>query len=120
MKIRGFRIELSEVEAVIRQFPSIKDATVTAFENQSAGGKFIAAYVVSDEKIRRYIAINALNEFIKSQNPPYMVPAVTMQIDKIPLNQNHKVDKRALPKPEVKYLSQDIADAKRSLNILFL
>ncbi|MBP5470941.1 MAG: amino acid adenylation domain-containing protein, partial [Candidatus Riflebacteria bacterium] len=95
VKIRGFRIELTEVEEVIRQFPTIKDATVVAFDDDG-GGKYIAAYVVSDKKID----INALNEFILKTKPPYMVPAVTMQIDKIPLNQNQKVNKQALPKPE--------------------
>ncbi|MBQ4418559.1 MAG: amino acid adenylation domain-containing protein, partial [Synergistaceae bacterium] len=94
VKIRGFRIELSEVEAVIRQFPGITDATVAAFDNESGEGKYLAAYVVSDEKVD----IKALNDFIKSKKPPYMVPAVTMQIDKIPLTQNGKVNKRALPK----------------------
>ena len=95
VKIRGFRVELKEVEAVIRQFPGIKDATVQAFDDPN-GGKFIAAYIVSDEQID----INALNNFILEEKPPYMVPAVTMQIEKIPLNQNQKVNKRALPKPE--------------------
>ena len=95
VKIRGFRIELKEVEAVIRQFPGIKDATVQAFDEED-GSKFIAAYVVSDEPID----INALNDFILDEKPPYMVPAVTMQIDNIPLNQNQKVNKKALPKPE--------------------
>ncbi len=94
VKIRGFRIELKEVEAVIREFPGIKDATVQAFDYPD-GGKFIAAYVVSDEKIN----IDELNTFIGDSKPPYMVPAVTMQIDAIPLNPNQKVDKRALPKP---------------------
>ena len=46
--------------------------------------------------------IEALNNFIMDEKPPYMVPAVTMQIDAIPLNQNQKVNKRALPKPEKK------------------
>ena len=110
VKIHGFRIELAEVEAVIRDFPGIKDTAVTAFDNEA--GKYVAAYIVSDEKVD----INAFNEFIKSQKPPYMVPAITMQIDKIPLNQNHKVDRRALPKPEIKY--EEAADVKRSLNIL--
>ena len=94
VKVRGFRIELTEVEAVIRRFPGIEDATVAAFD-APAGGKFIAAYVVSKEKID----IKALHGFIGSQKPPYMVPAVTMQIDAIPLNVNSKVDKRKLPKP---------------------
>lgn len=95
VKIRGFRIELSEVERIIRDFPDIKDATVAAFDEPS-GGKFIAAYVVSDKKIN----IDELNQFILANKPPYMVPAVTMQIDKIPLNQNQKVNKKALPVPE--------------------
>ena len=97
VKIRGFRIELKEVESVIREFPGIKDATVQAFDEEG-GGKFIAAYIVSDQQVD----IEALNNFILDQKPPYMVPAVTMQIDTIPLNQNQKVNKRALPKPEKK------------------
>ncbi|MBQ9466139.1 MAG: amino acid adenylation domain-containing protein [Muribaculaceae bacterium] len=97
VKIRGFRIELKEVESVIREFPGIKDATVQAFDEEG-GGKFIAAYVVSDNTID----IDALDAFILERKPPYMVPAVTMQIDVIPLNQNQKVNKRALPKPEKK------------------
>ena len=97
VKIRGFRIELKEVEAVIREFPGIKDATVQAFDEEG-GGKFIAAYIVSDQ----VIDIEALNNFILDQKPPYMVPAVTMQIEAIPLNQNQKVNKKALPKPEKK------------------
>lgn len=97
VKIRGFRIELTEVEEVIRRFPGIKDATVAAFE-EKGGGKYIAAYVVSDQTVD----IDAMNRFILETKPPYMVPAVTMQIDEIPLNQNQKVNKRALPKPEKK------------------
>ncbi len=95
VKIRGFRIELTEVEEIIRRFPGIKDATVAAFDEPS-GGKYIAAYVVSDEAVD----VEAMNAFIEESKPPYMVPAVTMQIDKIPLNQNQKVNKRALPMPE--------------------
>nr|MCR4660897.1 amino acid adenylation domain-containing protein [Clostridia bacterium] len=112
VKIRGFRIELSEVEEVIRQFADIKDATVAAFDHPS-GGKFIAAYVVSDKQIDT----NALSAFIKQQKPPYMAPAVIMQIDKIPLNQNQKVNKRALPVPEYKPATT-ADDANRSLNLI--
>ena len=97
VKIRGFRIELSEVEEVIRRYEGIRDATVVAFDDPN-GGKYIAAYVVSDSTVD----INALNDFIKETKPAYMVPAVTMQIDKIPLNQNQKVNKKALPLPEKK------------------
>ena len=113
VKIRGFRVELKEVEAVIRQFPGIKDATVQAFDDPN-GGKFIAAYIVSDEQIDT----NALNNYILEEKPPYMVPAVTMQIDKIPLNQNQKVNKRALPKPEKPVDNSEQPSAAVPMNLL--
>lgn len=111
VKIRGFRIELKEVESVIREFQGIKDATVQAFD-EDGGGKFIAAYIVSDQQVD----IEALNNFILDQKPPYMVPAVTMQIDAIPLNQNQKVNKRALPKPEKKAATTEAVAAP--MNVL--
>ena len=92
VKIRGFRVELTEVEAVIRQFPGITDATVTA-QDAPSGGKQIIAYVVSQQAV----SIPALNEFILSEKPPYMVPSATMQIGAIPLTPNGKVDRRKLP-----------------------
>ena len=97
VKIRGFRIELTEVEAVIRDFPGVTDATVAAFDHASGQGKFIAAYVVGDERLD----IKAIRDFIGARKPPYMMPASIMQIDRIPLNQNQKVNKRALPEPVV-------------------
>lgn len=97
VKVRGFRVELTEVEEIVRRFEGIRDATVAAFDDPS-GGKFIAAYVVSDSEVD----VEALNDFIRSEKPSYMVPAVTMQIDSIPLNQNQKVNKKALPRPQRK------------------
>ena len=111
VKIRGFRIELGEVEAVIRNFEGINDVTVQAFDAPD-GGKFLAAYVVTDGSP---LDIHALNAFISSQKPPYMVPAVTMQIEKIPLTVNQKVDKRALPKPEMKNLDSVSESAPMNL-----
>lgn len=102
VKIRGFRIELSEVESIIRKFSNIKDATVQAFDEES-GGKYIAAYVVSDETVDT----EALAEFVRQEKPPYMVPAVTIQIDRIPLNQNQKVNKKALPQPQITTREKD-------------
>lgn len=98
VKIRGFRVELTEVEEVIRRFPGISDATVAAFDAPS-GGKFIAAFIVSNEKIDT----GKLSDFIREIKPPYMVPSSIMQIDSIPLTQNHKVNKRALPQPKSEF-----------------
>ncbi len=105
VKIRGFRIELSEIEEVIRRFEGVKDATVAAFEKTS-GGKYIVAYVVGDKKI----SVEELNKFISERKPPYMLPTFTIQIEKIPLNQNQKVDKKKLPVPE--YKSEDYEAAE--------
>lgn len=112
MKVRGYRIELSEVEKVIREFPGISDATVQAFEDEATGEKFIAAYVVSDGKVD----VDGLNRFIGGQKPAYMIPAVTMQIDAIPLNQNQKVNRKALPKPERG--AETAEDESRADNVL--
>lgn len=94
VKIRGFRIELSEIEARIRQFAGIRDATVQARE-AADGSKYVVAYVTGEKEI----SVQELNGFIMEELPHYMVPAVTMQIGEIPLNQNGKVDRRKLPEP---------------------
>ncbi|SDO17751.1 amino acid adenylation domain-containing protein [Eubacterium maltosivorans] len=94
VKIRGFRIELTEIEQKIREYPGIKDATLIACDEEN-GGKYVAAYIVSEKTID----IEDLNAFILAEKPDYMVPAVIMQIDAIPLTPNLKVDKKALPKP---------------------
>ena len=95
VKIRGFRIELSEIEKRIQEFDLVRNASVIAYD-LPAGGKAIAAYIVSNEAVD----IAALGAFIREELPAYMVPAVTMQIDEIPLNHNGKVDKRKLPEPK--------------------
>ena len=114
VKIRGFRIELKEVESVIREFPGIKDATVQAFDYDN-GGKFIAAYIVSDEQID----IKELNDFIGKQKPSYMIPAATMQIDSIPLNQNQKVNKKALPAPVIQADDHEYVEPANDTEKLF-
>ena len=114
VKIRGFRIEMKEVEAVIRQFPGIKDVTVQAFDYEN-GGKYIAAYIVSDDKVD----IKQLNAFIGQQKPPYMIPAATMQIDAIPLNQNQKVNRKALPAPIIQAADREFVEPTTEVERLF-
>ena len=115
VKIRGFRIELTEVETVIREHPAIEDVTVQAFDNESGSGKYIAAYIVV--KAGCGVAPGELEQFIRQRKPPYMVPAAILQLDAIPLNQNQKVDKRRLPKPEQKPEEAD-QDAAREMTAL--
>lgn len=97
VKIRGFRIELGEIENVIRKQENVQDVAVIARED-SNGEKFIAAYVV------RYnpdvVDFEDLKTAIRSTLPDYMVPAVFVQIDSIPVTKNGKLDRRALPEVE--------------------
>ena len=110
VKIRGFRIELTEVELIIRSYPNIKDVTVQAFTSDS-GSKYLAAYFVSDKKID----INLIKDYIKKEKPSYMVPSSIMQIDAIPLNQNQKVNKKALPKPVLIDENKEYVEPKNDL-----
>jgi amino acid adenylation domain-containing protein len=92
VKIRGFRVELTEIESRIREFPDTRDVAVIAADAPS-GGKRILSYIVSDKTVD----IAALNAFIEEKLPYYMVPAATMQIERIPLNRNGKVNRNELP-----------------------
>ena len=97
---------------MIRKFPGIEDATVAAFD-EPGGGKYIATYVVAGGQVD----VEALNAFIEESKPSYMVPAVTMQINKIPLNQNQKVDRKSLPRPERKKedLTEPVGEIQRKI-----
>lgn len=72
----------------------MQDVTVQPFDNPS-GGKFIAAYIVCDGELDT----RALSDFILRRKPPYMVPAAFSKLERIPLNVNQKVDRKALPAP---------------------
>ncbi len=94
VKIRGFRVELGEIENRIRDFDGIENAVVLPAD-APGGGKCAVAYVIATE----VISIDKLNSFIVAKLPEYMVPAVIMQVDHIPLTPNGKVDTRKLPAP---------------------
>ena len=96
VKIRGYRIELGEIEHVILQYPDISSAVVTTFDDGN-GGLTLAAYFVADKTVD----IDALTSFISEVKPQYMVPAFITQLPQLPLNTNMKVDKAALPMPQI-------------------
>jgi acyl carrier protein len=100
VKIRGFRIELGEVESVLLKHAGVKQAAVLALSDER-GEKSLAAYVVgsaSGDELRTYL---------RSQLPDYMMPAAIVELPKLPLNANGKIDRQALPKPE------DVKGAKK-------
>ncbi|MCP4654560.1 MAG: AMP-binding protein, partial [bacterium] len=97
VKIRGFRIELGEVETVLARHPLVRDAAVLA---RDAGpvGKRLVAYVVPAVAGTEPEA--ELRSTLEEALPEYMVPAVFVFLDGLPLNANGKLDREALPEPD--------------------
>jgi amino acid adenylation domain-containing protein len=93
VKIRGFRIELSEVETVLNQHKTVKEAVVIAKENIS-GGKDLVAYIIP--KFKQTATTIELRKFLKEKLPEYMVPKTLVLLDSLPLTPNSKVDRQAL------------------------
>ncbi len=98
VKVRGFRIELGEIEAALSRHEKIKDQIVLARPDKS-GDKRLVAYMVTEED--RQLTPEDVRNYLSSQLPDYMVPAVYVFLDAMPLTPNGKVDRRALPKPDL-------------------
>ncbi|WP_262016339.1 non-ribosomal peptide synthetase [Micromonospora sp. Mcm103] len=98
VKIRGFRIELGEVEAALCRLPEVSQAYVTAQET-APGVRRLVAYVVGGDG--RTPEPAEVRDSLGETLPDFMVPAVVMVLPALPLNANGKVDRRALPDPEV-------------------
>jgi thioesterase domain-containing protein/acyl carrier protein len=107
LKIRGFRVEPKEIELLIRQVPGVEDALVTGYAGP-LGNKLLAAFYTG-KSIRNDPAFirNQLQEAL----PSFMVPAIILHLDKIPLTPNGKSDLVELNK----LASQNQAEWKPSL-----
>ncbi len=97
VKIRGQRIELGEIESAIRKLENITDVVVIA-KADMLGEKAIYAYIVGKDEVN----IKGVRDELRGVLPEYMVPPYMMQIEKIPLKTNGKINKRALPEIEAK------------------
>src|SRR5205823_3230645 len=93
VKLRGYRIELEEIEGVLRQSETIREAVVVLRED-GAGEKHLVAYVVgrqagkpSSEEVKRHL---------RTVVPEYMIPATVVLLRELPLTPNGKVDRQRL------------------------
>ncbi|MCU0290189.1 MAG: condensation domain-containing protein, partial [Acidobacteria bacterium] len=98
VKIRGFRVELGEIENLLLKHTQVKDAVAVIKEDNSID-KNIIAYVVSESED---LLDSELREYLLKDLPGYMIPAYFVRLDKIPLTPSGKVDRKALPEPELK------------------
>ena len=96
VKIRGFRIELGEIEARLATHPAIKEVTVMAREDV-AGDKRLVAYYTSKAEI----TVEEMRSHLIATLPEYMVPALYVRLEAMPLTPNGKLDRKALPDPEI-------------------
>ncbi|SHI02336.1 amino acid adenylation domain-containing protein [Sporobacter termitidis DSM 10068] len=94
VKVKGFRIETGEIEARLLTHPDILEAAVKSFRDE--GGVYLAAYVVAGKAV----GAEDIRQYLAETLPEYMIPGCVVFLDKMPLNNNGKTDRNALPAPE--------------------
>ncbi|OKP97904.1 non-ribosomal peptide synthetase [Paenibacillus sp. P46E] len=92
VKVRGYRIETGEIENRLLQMPDITEAVVVA-RTDDQGHNYLCAYVVSNKEV----TASEIRGGLSKELPSYMVPSYAVQIAKLPLSSNGKVDIKALP-----------------------
>ena len=105
VKIRGFRIELGEIESCLRAYKGLENVVVLARQSKNGNNKYLVAYYIADNAKDE----DLLREYILSQLPDYMVPSFFIHLEKLPLTINGKLDRKALPEPEL--MNEDLYKA---------
>jgi non-ribosomal peptide synthetase component F len=99
VKIRGFRIELGEVQALLARHPAIADAVVLA-RGEGDEKRLVAWFATRAGKgLGPGVDLDDLRAWLREQLPDYMVPAVLVPVEALPLTAHGKVDLQALPEP---------------------
>ncbi|WP_345760849.1 amino acid adenylation domain-containing protein, partial [Bacillus sp. PBIB7] len=103
VKIRGYRIEIGEIETALLNLEAVQEAIVVAHENNN-GDKALCAYYVASESF----AVSEMKEKLSVQMPSYMIPSYFIQLEKMPLTSNGKIDRKALPLPDEKSIQTGV------------
>jgi amino acid adenylation domain-containing protein/non-ribosomal peptide synthase protein (TIGR01720 family) len=94
IKLRGLRVEIGEIESALLDHPSVSEAVVVA--RQLATGMQLVGYLVAEA-----LDEEQLRTRLKQRLPDYMVPAHLVMLEKFPLSANGKLDRKALPEPQL-------------------
>ena len=114
VKVRGYRIELGEIEAVLQEHAGVREAAVVVREVRGAGegtetgeGSGTEAGAGTPEKrLVGYVVLaggvktSELRRYLKERLPEYMVPGVWVEMERLPVTANGKLDRKGLPEPE--------------------
>ncbi|WP_143569898.1 condensation domain-containing protein, partial [Tenacibaculum agarivorans] len=100
VKIRGYRIELGEIENALSNLVSISQCCVLAKESDN-GTKRLIGYVVSEDVFDK----EAIQTELKEHLPDYMIPSIWVELEEMPLTNNGKLDRKALPTPTISDIS---------------
>ena len=98
VKVRGFRIELEEIEVTLAQHPGIKDNVTIVREDQPGDKKLVSYIVIADKQAT---TVTALRTYLSERLPHYMIPSAFVPLEQLPLTQNGKINRDALPAPDV-------------------
>jgi amino acid adenylation domain-containing protein len=107
VKVRGFRIELGEVEAALAEHPAVHRAAAVVHDKGGPSQRRLVAYVaLVNHGAPATSAATAgmaaeLRAFLRGKLPEPMVPSEVVILERLPLTANGKVDRRALPAPEL-------------------
>lgn len=96
VKIQGYRIELGEIESALEQHPAVRTSVVAA-AGPVTGDKRLVGYVVPEQLPGP--PPSELRQFLRRKLPEYMVPALYVVLEQLPLTANGKVDRKSLPEP---------------------
>ena len=100
VKLRGFRIELGEIETALLSHAMVSQCAVTVREDDGCEKRLVGYVVLEPETHMDQQWQRKLREYLRQRLPEYMIPAVFVQLDALPLTANGKLDRRALLVPE--------------------
>lgn len=101
VKIRGFRIELGDVAAAISVDPSVGRAVVVVSDLPRLGRSLVGYLTPVSGENRDLVAVERIRSRVAAALPEYMVPAAYVVVDEIPITTHGKIDRSALPAPEL-------------------